>query len=99
LEDRIRDVALSAPGVIAIVLDCGGIDFIDSQGSAKMREISKLTEQADVTLRLARVKPAVRELLARDGVLDRIGTGNTHGNIDEAVKAELTARAGSPTDL
>jgi anti-anti-sigma factor len=45
LEDRIREVAMSAPGVTGIVLDCGGMDFIDSQGSAKMREILKLTEQ------------------------------------------------------
>jgi len=89
LEDRVREVALSTPGVTGIVLDCGGMDFIDSQGSAKMREILELTEQAGVTLRLARVKPAVRELLARDGVLDRIGADKTHGNIDEAVKAEL----------
>jgi anti-anti-sigma regulatory factor len=51
------------------LLDCGGMDFIDSQGPAKMREISKLTEQPDVALRLARVRPAVRELLARDGLL------------------------------
>ena len=69
LEDRIREVALSTPGISGIVLDCEGIDFIDSQGSAKMREILELTEQAGVTLRLARVKPAVRELLRRDGFL------------------------------
>ena len=73
LEDRVREVALSTPGITGIVLDCEGIDFIDSQGSAKMGEILELTEQAGVTLRLARVKPAVREVLGRDGVLDRIG--------------------------
>ena len=61
LEDRVREVALSTPGITAIVLDCVAIDFIDSQGSAKMREILELTEQAGVTLRLARVKPAVAE--------------------------------------
>ena len=68
LEDRIREVALSAPGRTAIVLDCGGMDFIDSQGSAKMSEILNLTRQAGVTLRLARLKPPVREVLERDGV-------------------------------
>ena len=91
LEDRIREVAMSAPGVTGIVLDCGGMDFIDSQGSAKMREILKLTEQTGVTLRLARLKPAVREVLARDGVLDRIGEDNIHGNVDHAVNAQLAA--------
>jgi high affinity sulfate transporter 1 len=91
LEDRIREVALSAPGSTGIVLDCGGMNFIDSQGSAKMAEILRLTGQADVTLRLARLKPAVREVLARDGFLDRIGDDKIHGNIDHAVNAQLAA--------
>ena len=89
LEDRVREVALSTPGITGIVLDCEGIDFIDSQGSAKMGEILELTEQAGVTLRLARVKPAVRELLRRDGFLDRIGDDRTHGNVYRAVEAQI----------
>jgi high affinity sulfate transporter 1 len=93
LEDRIREVALSAPGATGIVLDCEGMDFIDSQGSAKLREILELTEQAGVTLRLARVKPAVRELLRRDNVLDRIGDHRIHGTIPQAVEAQLVAAA------
>ena len=95
LEDRVREVALATPGVTGIVLDCEGMDFIDSQGSAKMHEILDLTEHAGMTLRLARVKPAVRELLGRDGVLDRIGAGKTHENVDQAVAAQLAAKGGS----
>ena len=89
LEDRVREVALSTPGITGIVLDCEGIDFIDSQGSAKMGEILELTKQAGVTLRLARVKPAVQELLRRDGFLDRIGEDRTHGNVYRAVEAQM----------
>ena len=89
LEDRIREVALSMPGITGIVLDCEGIDFIDSQGSAKMREICELTGQAGITLRLARLKPSVRELLTRDGIVSRIGEENLHGNVDHAVKAQI----------
>ena len=63
LEDRVREVALSTPDITCIVLDCEGIDFIDSQGSAKLGEVLELTRQAEVTLRLARVKPEVYELL------------------------------------
>ena len=81
------------------MLDCEGMDFIDSQGSAKMREILELTGQAGVTLRLARIKPAVRELLARDGVLDRIGDDKTHENIDQAVEAQIVAQGGSHAGL
>ena len=99
LEDRVREVALSTPGITGIVLDCEGMDFIDSQGSAKMREILELTGQAGVTLRLARIKPAVRELLARDGVLDRIGDDKTHGDVDHAVAAQIVAQGGNHADL
>jgi high affinity sulfate transporter 1 len=95
LEDRVRDVALSTPGITGIVLDCEGIDFVDSQGSAKLREIVELTEQAGVTLRLARVKPAVRELLGRDGTLERIGGDRIHEGVQQAVTAQ-TAWAALP---
>jgi anti-anti-sigma factor len=98
LEDRVREVALSTPAITGIVLDCEGIDFIDSQGSAKMREILELTKQGGTTLRLARVKPAVREVLERDGVLDRIGPDKTHGNVDQAVEAQIHAERGSRVD-
>ena len=98
LEDRVREVALSAPGSTAIVLDCGGMDFIDSQGSAKMSEILNLTRQAGVTLRLARLKPSVREVLERDGVLGHIGDDKIHGNVDHAVNAQLAVSGGHHAD-
>jgi sulfate permease, SulP family len=91
LEDRVREVALSTPGVTGIVLDCEGIDFIDSQGSREISEILELTEQAGATLRLARVKPGVREVLLRDGVVDRIGEARIHGNVYRAVQAHGAA--------
>jgi anti-anti-sigma factor len=87
LEDRIRDVVLSNEGVAAVVLDCGGIDFIDSQGAAKLSEIVELAEHVGIDLRLARVKPAVSEMLRRDGVLDRLGTAKVHGSVSQAVQA------------
>ena len=98
LEDRVREVALSAPTSTAIVLDCGGMDFIDSQGSAKMSEILNLTRQAGVTLRLARLKPPVREVLERDGFLGRIGDDKIHGNVDHAVNAQLAVSGGNRAD-
>jgi sulfate permease, SulP family len=98
LEDRVREVALSAPGSAAIVLDCGGMDFIDSQGSAKMSEILDLTRQAGVALRLARLKPPVREVLERDGVLGRIGDEKIHGNVDHAVNAQLAVSGADRAD-
>jgi sulfate permease, SulP family len=45
--------------------------------------------QAEVTLRLARVKPAVNAVLRRDGSLDRLGDDRTHGNVHRAVGAHI----------
>jgi SulP family sulfate permease len=98
LEDRVREVALSSSGTSAIVLDCGGVDFVDSQGSAKLREIVELTRQAEVSLRLARVKPAVRALLGRDGVLDLIGEDKIHPNVDQAVRRQIASGERRPAD-
>ncbi len=94
VEDRVREVALSSIGVSAIVLDCGGVDFIDSQGSAKLRDVADLTAQANVSLRLARVKPAVLALLERDGVVERIGRDKIHPNVDQAVSTHVASAGG-----
>src|SRR6478609_1581510 len=51
-EDRVRDVVHATADLTGIVLDCEGIDFVDSQGSAKLNEIVDLAQDAGVTLRL-----------------------------------------------
>ena len=94
LADRVRDVALETESVTSLVLDFGGIDFIDSQGTAKINEIAELARSGSITLRLARVKPQVRAILARDGCLERIGEDRIHGNVDEAVSAKVAESAG-----
>lgn len=97
LADRIREVAMGAdPPVTAVVLDCQGIVFIDSQGSAKLRELVDLARARGITFRLARVKPSVMEVLARDGVVERIGADHIHLDVNEAVTAQLaSARSAS----
>ena len=96
LEDRIRDVIDTSSRLEGIVLDCEGINFVDSQGSAKMAEIARLAEESGLTLRLARVKPAVAATLDRDGVLERIGPDHIHGNVHRAVQAQKAATADKP---
>ncbi|WP_345151062.1 SulP family inorganic anion transporter [Arthrobacter ginkgonis] len=91
LEDRLRDVIQSAPELTGVVLDCEGINFVDSQGAAKMAEIANLAGEAGVNLRLARLKPAVRAVLEKDGVIERLGADRIHGNIHRAVEAEQAA--------
>jgi sulfate permease, SulP family len=99
LEDRVRNLVDTAtPPLRALVLDLEGVNFIDSQGAAKLIEVHQLTETQGVVLRLARVKPSVLSVLRVDGFIERLGAGNIHGNIPGAVEAQLedVPLSGSP---
>jgi len=87
LENRIRSVVGS--DVRTLVLDLEGVDFVDSQGSAKLAEIHAFLETDDIDFRIARVKPRVRSVLEADGVVDVIGADHIHGNVHRAVEAAL----------
>jgi anti-anti-sigma factor len=92
LEERVRGLALDAdPALRAVVLDLEGVDFVDSQGAATLAEILDFAESAGIQLRLARVKPAVASVLAKDGVLGRLGGDRVHGNVHRAVEAQIAA--------
>jgi anti-anti-sigma factor len=94
LDDRIRDLTDAAhDGLTGVVLDLEAVAFIDSQGSEQLSQIHELVETSGVTLRLARVKPAVLAVLQRDGVIDRIGADHVHGNIHRAVEAQRAAES------
>jgi SulP family sulfate permease len=87
LEDRIRGLADDRR---ALVLDLEGVNFIDSQGAAKVNELHELAEADGVTLRLACVKPPILAVLRADGIVDRIGADHIHGNVHNAVEAQLS---------
>jgi anti-anti-sigma factor len=88
LEERVRELAEDG-GDHALVLDLEGVNFVDSQGAAKLAELHRLGEADGVTLRLARVKPQVLAVLRADGLVDRFGADHIHGNVQRAVKAQL----------
>src|SRR3954447_5046548 len=88
LEDRVRAIS---DGAHALVLDLEGVNFVDSQGSAKLTELHQLTASGGATLRLARLKPHVRVVLEADGVIDLVGADHIHGNVQRAVRAQLAA--------
>jgi anti-anti-sigma regulatory factor len=67
------------------------VNFVDSQGSAKLAELARVVQAEGVELRLARVKPQVRAVLEADGVLDQIGRDHIHGNVQRAVRTQLEA--------
>jgi high affinity sulfate transporter 1 len=83
----------------ALVLDLEGVSLVDSQGAAKLGELLDFAESAQLELRLARVKPVVAEVLQRDGVLQRVGRGHTHGNVHRAVEAQLAEDRRAPRGL
>jgi anti-anti-sigma regulatory factor len=74
-----------------VVLDLEGVNFVDSQGSAKLAEIREFLGVEGIELRLARLKPQILAVLRADGVLDRIGVDHVHGNVERAVQAERTS--------
>ena len=89
LEDRVREIIHANPDLTGIVLDCAGMNFIDSQGSAKLSDVVGLAGESGITLRLARLKSDVSATIERDGVLQRIGEDKIHGNVATAVHAHL----------
>jgi anti-anti-sigma factor len=96
LEDRVRELTQAQPGARGVFLDCEGINFLDSQGSATLAGLLVLCDQAGLGLRLGRVKPGVTAVPERDGMLDRLGRDHIHGNVRRAVEAQV--RRG-PTSL
>lgn len=87
LEDRIRELVHEADTELrVVVLELGGVNYVDSQGSETLGALAEMLRARSIALRLARVKPAVMDVLRRDGVTDRIGEANVHGNVFEATK-------------
>jgi len=90
LEERIRELEDAAdPPLRALVLDLEGVNFIDSQGAAKLSEIEEFVRLDGISLRLARLKPKVRTVLEAQGFIEKIGADHVHGNVDRGVAAQL----------
>jgi sulfate permease, SulP family len=96
LEERVRVLLQADDPPAVLVLDLESVDFLDSQGAAKLAELDELTESNGVTLRLARVKPPVLAVLRADGFVDRIGSGRIHPNLPQAVEASEARAAEYP---
>ena len=96
LEDRLRVLADEAdPPLHAAVIDFEGVNFIDSQGSAKVAEIIELGRVRGIEARLTRVKPHVYRLLERDGVIDNLGRDKVYGNVYEAAADQIPDDTGA----
>ena len=99
LDERVRAILASQTGLHTLVLDLEGVNFVDSQGAAKMSELHELTDTNGVELRLARLKPDVADVLEADGLIDLIGRDRIHGNVQRAVQAAQAASASRQSDV
>ena len=94
LDERVRTaVRETEPQLHAVVLDLEGVDFVDSQGAAKLAELDEVTRAEGVVLRLARVKPQVGAVLEADGFGAALGGNRIHGGVNEAIEAQLAEDA------
>jgi SulP family sulfate permease len=91
LEGRVRELAERGP-LDLVVLDLVAVDFLDADGAGALARVQELVADHGARLRLAHVKPAVTEVLRRDGLLDAIGDAHVHGDIEQALLAEQALR-------
>jgi high affinity sulfate transporter 1 len=90
LQDRLRDMLIDRePPIRTVVIDCGGVNFIDSQGAETLRELHEVAEHRGLALHLSNLKADVREVLAADGLLELYGEDRVHAKTYLAVEADL----------
>ena len=90
LLDRLSELSRQAdPKLHTVILDFEGVNFIDSEGTARVAELLDHGTRLNIELRLARVKAEVREYLRREGVIDRMGEDRIYGNIYEAAADQI----------
>ena len=91
LQDRLRQAALVEDDVPLrdVVIDFGGINFIDSQGAATFKQIVIVGQKNDIDVRVARVQPTVLAVLEAEGAIEAIGIDHVHHNLDEAVASAI----------
>jgi high affinity sulfate transporter 1 len=87
LQDRLRQAALTTDRepIRVVVIDFGGVNFIDSQGAATFKQIVATGRDNAIDVRIARVQPAVLSVFEADGVIAELGPDHVHPNLDEAV--------------
>jgi high affinity sulfate transporter 1 len=92
LVDRLIDLHHEAdPKLHTVVLDFEGVNFVDSQGADTLTQLLELAATRGIELRLTRIKTDVKEVLQRDGFIDRISESCIYGNVYEAAADKIPA--------
>ena len=82
----------SNPDLKHIVIVANGINDLDASGVEMLRHLTLHLAQSGITLVLADVKPQVRAVIERTGLLEALGPENLYPTAAAAIDA-LTARA------
>ncbi len=86
VHDELHELRESSPQRRHLLLIGSGINFIDVAGAELLLHESRLVREAGGALYLCNLKPAVRDLLARGGLLDLIGRDCVFDTKDEAIR-------------
>ena len=90
LGDRLRSVRIQAEAPLnGIVLSMEGVNFIDTEGADMLGKIAQAGLAHGIDLHLSRLKPQVREILQKAGVIDLIGSEHIHNSVAAAVVTHL----------
>lgn len=85
LKRRIAQLRADHPGGLrAVVLDCSGVNDLDSSAEHTLHEVDDELRAAGIELHLAAVKGPVRDVLDRSGFADHLAT-RLHLDVDGAM--------------
>jgi high affinity sulfate transporter 1 len=94
--DELRERMQAAdPPIDRVVIDFESVNFLDSQGSGELDRLVQAAAERGVSVRFARLKTAIHEVLEADGVIERLGEDRVHTSTDDAVNAALAESPGT----
>ena len=91
-EETVLALERSTPDLKHIVIVANGINDLDASGVEMLRHLTLHLAQSGITLVLADVKPQVRAVIERTGLLEALGSDNVYPTVAAAIDA-LTVRA------
>lgn len=86
-------VAGTAPAVRRVVVSCDAMTDLDITGADALGRLHKELRERGVSLGLARMRPAVAEMLRRSGLEAQIGAENIYPSVRSAVRAYIAPGA------
>jgi MFS superfamily sulfate permease-like transporter len=98
-QETAADASGAAGKVERVLLDLELTNELDVPSADMLEELHADLHASGVGLSLARVRPAVRDLLNRSGVTDKIGAEHIHGRVLEGVLLHLCASEGQADSL